>query len=229
VRLPQPLFDVQSVLEPHPHMPKPSQTGPGVQVPEQSLQTPWLPHAAFVFPGWHVPPVASLQQPVLQGSVMLQLVPHTPPTQAWPIGQSPEPTHGPHDPPAQCGSEVGHETHVAPVDPHASSLVPPAQVVPSQQPVLHGESSPPPQVFEHVPLVVSHAFCVLQSVSISQPQVPPGRHAEPFLPVHTVHAVPPVPQAAPASPGWQVPPPQQPPLQGDVPLQLVVQLPPLHA
>jgi hypothetical protein len=192
------------------------------------LQTPKLPHAEFEFPVWHVPSVIALQQPVLQGLLMLQPVPQTPPTHAWFIGQSFALTHGPHVPAAQCGSVVGHEMHAAPPLPHASSFVPPTQLVPLQHPPLHGVSSPPPQVVEHVPLVVLQAFPGLQSVWVSQPQVPLGRQAELFFPVHTVH-VPAVPQAGPASPGWQVPPPQQPPLQGDVVLQLVVHAPPLHA
>jgi hypothetical protein len=85
----------------------------------------------------------------------------------------------------------------------------------------------PLHVVEQAPAL--QALPARQSASVPQPQVPPLRQAEPFLPAQEVQAPPADPHAPEAVPAWQVVPSQQPPLHCPAPEQLVVHLLALQA
>jgi hypothetical protein len=109
---------------------------------------------------------------------------------------------------APFGHVTEQSSHAPPPAPHAAWTVPGWHVVPPQHPPLHGDVLL--QVVEHAPPL--QALPARQSDSDAQPQAPPLRHAEPFLPEQEVHVPPAVPHAPGAAPGWHVVPSQQPPL-----------------
>ena len=76
----------------------------------------------------------------------------------------------------------------------------------------------------HTPLATSHASPLGQSLALVQPHVPLERQAVPEgLVAHDAQAAPVAPHAAFAVPGAHVPALQQPPLQGWLDEQTVVQ------
>jgi hypothetical protein len=78
------------------------------------------------------------------------------------------------------------------------------------------------QLVEQVPLL--HALWTEQSVFVTQPQVPPGRHAWPFIPMHSMHAPPTGPHAPGLVTVMHAPRLQHPPLQIWPPEQLMLQV-----
>jgi hypothetical protein len=99
--------------------------------------------------------------------------------------------------------------------------LPGAQVPLMQQPPLHG--CPSLQVVVQVWLLKSQAWLAGQSVCTLQPQVPPATQAWPLaLALQSMQALPLAPQLEPPVPALHTPPLQQPPLQGDETLQVVL-------
>jgi hypothetical protein len=117
---------------------------------------------------------------------------------------------------APVGQLTAQSTQAVPAAPHAAVEVPGLHAAPAQQAPLHGDDAL--QAEEHAPAL--HALPERQSDSVLQPQVPLLRHAEPLLPVQSLHFPPGVPQASEAVPGWHVVPLQHPPLHVKPPAQL---------
>jgi hypothetical protein len=121
-----------------------------------------------------------------------------------------------HDPVVLLHTSPPEQSAQIPLVPHSLSEVPGWQVPPAgaeQQPPL--QSCAEEQLVVQIPLAVSQASPVGQSVSAVHPHLPLGRHAVPMeLPTQDVHAKPVDPHSAWAVPGAQRPALQQPPLQG---------------
>jgi hypothetical protein len=106
--------------------------------------------------------------------------------------------------------------------PQAAGALPSPQVVPLQQPSLHGWE--PEQVVVHLWAAVSQAWPTGQSAVTSQPQAPPevtARQTAPAPAPHDWQAAPPEPHLSMLVPGTQRVPSQQPPLQLRPPVQPV--------
>jgi hypothetical protein len=151
--------------------------------------------------------------------------------QAWCSGQSVAVKHFvTHIPPPEQLWLPLHIEHAPPPVPHAVEPVPGWQLVPSQQPPLHG--SPPEQ---SVPQVLPlQAWFIPQSAAAMQPHVPPvapGMHALSVeAVVQSAHMPPLSPQAPLVDPAWHITPSQHPPLQGEPgSAQLFVHIPPMQA
>jgi hypothetical protein len=211
----------QSEAKLQPHVPLERHASP-VARPTQDMQEPERPQAGRVSPTAQTP---KLQQPPLHGSPDEHAVPHMPVevSQASSVGQSvaiAQP-QTPVDRQALPDEPPGQKPHVPPSMPQARGDEPVAHMPELQQPPLHGWL--PEHVVVHVPLLVSHASSVGQSVATAQPHVPLERHAVPeLLPEHEVHMLPAAPHAVGAPPGAHVPALQQPPLHVWVDVHAVV-------
>ena len=216
----------QSVAEAQPHLPVERHALP-VVLPEHEMQAPpEMPHSGAVSPVTHVPVVVS-QQPPLHGWVeehavvqMLVVVSH-----ASSEGQS-EAKLQPHVPLERHASPVLRPTHEVhdPERPHAGRVSPGAHTPELQQPPLQG--SPEEHVVPHIPVDVSQASSVGQSVAIAQPQSPVDRQALPDEPPRQKPQVPPsIPQARGDVPAAHMPELQQPPLHGWLPEHVLVHTP----
>jgi len=135
-------------------------------------------------------------------------------------------------PPPVCAIHAGwlqsfwQLPHIPPVFPHSFDVVPLAHtyVAPdlAQHPPLHGFAEPHP--VPHAPLS-SHASPASHSVAVVQgPQVPVDAPQMGDVPVQVVQAPPVWPHAPVIVPGWQDPPPQQPPLHGPASPHAIVQV-----
>jgi hypothetical protein len=170
---------------------------------------PSAPQLAGAVPPWQCPPMS--QHPPLHGDPGLHTFVHKfIALHALPGSHSLAFTQ-PHMP-------LGR--HAEPLLGHVKTHMPVEQQAP-----LQGEA--PLQVVPHVPPL--HALPGRQSFCETQPQVPPARHWLPFSPAHEVQALPSTPHAVGALPIAQVPALQQPPLQGDLALQLAPQTLAVHA
>jgi hypothetical protein len=98
---------------------------------------------------------------------------------------------------------MGHVWHAPPGGPHAALASPGWHICPigSQQLPLQGDA-PAPQLGEHLPMGLQ-AFPASQLSCVTQPHVPPSRHALPFE-THSEH-VPMVPQPLGSLPDTHVP------------------------
>jgi hypothetical protein len=201
----------------------------------QSMHTPPDgPHTVAVVPAAQLPP---LQQPPLHGWVAEHTVTHACEVAShdepdWQSAVELQPQVPPFAPPPVMHSlprlDIEQSRHAPPALPQALAAVPPAQVPPAQQPPLHGCVAE--HAVTHWCAPTSQASPAGQSPVTLQPQ-PLPMHAWPrLLAEQSVHALPLLPQVAPAVPPLQVPPAQQPPLHGWPALQVVVQwLVPSHA
>jgi hypothetical protein len=140
----------------------------------------------------------------IDGQSVAALQPQLPPArQAWPSGLALQ------------------SLQLLPVAPHLVCVVPPTQLVPSQQPPL--QVSPPRQLTAQVLVPGLQACPAGQSADETQPQPPETQAWPDGSLVQSTHR-PEVPQLVLVLPAWQVLPlPQQLPEQGMVPLQAVVQ------
>jgi hypothetical protein len=106
---------------------------------------PLLPQATFKVPVWQVPPVDAEQQPPLHGVLLSQAAPQlcVVVLHAWLAGQSlalvqPQALAPPKSRQALPAGLPTQLPHDACPSAHAAEAVPVAQLVPSQQPPLHG-------------------------------------------------------------------------------------------
>jgi hypothetical protein len=168
----------------------------------------------------HVP---LLQHVPLHGALVEQVDVHVvgvpAPLHALSVGQSVAEAH-PHAPPPVTATHavppplLAQDMHAPPVAPHTPCAVPPTHTpLVSQHPPL--QVSPPVQLVPQVWFVVLHACPVGQSFDVLHPQASVERHTGVSVPVHTLHAPPPVPHAPSPVPATHTP--------------LVLQHPPLHS
>jgi hypothetical protein len=130
-----------------------------------------------------------------------ELQPHlTPPRHTWPLKLMPQ------------------LTHAAPLSPHAPVALPVTQVLPEQQPPLHGEVIE--QLVVHLPPL--HAVPVGQSASVAQPHAPATQAWPIAFALQSTHCDWAAPHAVGNVPGAQVPFAQHAPLHGCTAEQLVV-------
>jgi hypothetical protein len=186
------------------------------------------PQALLPVPAAHTP---LEQQAPLHGWAALQPVVQTwlVLSQAAPDEQSPGLLQ-PHAPPPATVTQAEPTPfpeqlwHDPPVAPQAPCAVPRTQMPPWQQPPLQGSVGL--HEVEQLLVVRLQAFPLGQSLATLQPQPPPMQAEPAELPAQLKQALPVAPQVGVEVPLLQVEPgdEQQPPLQGEDPLQVAVQL-----
>jgi hypothetical protein len=215
---------MQSAAELQPQAAPPMHACPTPTALQSKHKPPAAPHVVAPVPGLHVVP---LQQPPLHGCVPLHVVVQACAvvSQALPSGQSAVAMQ-PHAPITHAWPLVAAEQsrQALPAAPHVVAMVPALQVVPAQQPPLHG--CEPLHALVHACVVRLHAEPIAQSPVALQPHLPPPAtisHTAPLgLDAHMLHAPPLAPQLAGSVPGTHAPDAQQPPLHGCSGLQLGV-------
>jgi hypothetical protein len=133
--------------------------------------------------------------------------------------------HSPQLPALQNGVLPEQLEQRPPDDPQSPTVVPDWHAEPSQQPPLQGLLGE--QTEEQVPAL--HACPAGQSVAELQKTQAPVAPQLGVVPEQVAHAPPDIPHAPAAVPAWHDVPSQQPPLQGELGLQVVEQTPVLHA
>jgi hypothetical protein len=220
------------VLQPHWPITQAVPFMPGQLVQSVHVE-PLFPQKPGLVPGSQIPLMS--QHPPLHCSPPEQSVPQVcrAELQAWNAAQSawvrqpqvppplePPPLHFKFVDPAVQSSQA------MPLFPHCVSADPNWQVTPSQHPPWQGE--PTLQLVVHT--LAMQARPVGQSVATMHwTHVPPDEQIAVGVPVHVMHARPPVPHAPALAPATQVPLLQQPPLQSDDALQVVEHAPLLQA
>jgi hypothetical protein len=114
--------------------------------------------------------------------------------------------------------------HTPPVCPQLALSVPGWHVweVELQHPPLHAPAPVPVHVVPHWPAV--QALPIMQSLGEAHPHVPLDKQARSLpVPLHAVQSPPSAPHAPASSPGWQLPPPQHPPLHWPAVAQVLEQ------
>jgi hypothetical protein len=199
----------QSVAALQPQLLPLTQAEPAIVLPTQVWHTPPEPQVACAVPGLQVPPDEAVQHPPLHGCENEQEVVHwcVDVLQAVPDGQSVVELQ-PQVPVANTQMWplrlAVQSTHAPPEMPQLDGILPPLQVVPAQQPPLHGcdeEQVPVQACFE-----MSQAVSDAQSVAALQPQAVPLMQRWPAaFEVQLVQAMPSPPQVAAAVPALQLP------------------------
>jgi hypothetical protein len=171
---------------PPPQVQAPAVLHPSPEWPQIAHAPPAVPHAAGVCSSHTLP----LQQPFGHDA---GLHTHCEPTQACPVVHAaPDPQL--HVPPLHpSATVVPQAAHSAPPEPQRVTVAGVVQAVPSQQPPGH-------ELPSHTQAPFTHSCPAAQAGPVPHWQRPVIEHPSAVVPLHSLHAPPPVPHAA--SDGW---------------------------